>query len=290
MSRTKIDIKAGITTSFMGNANIATAYGFDLNAVFSDEFSLVSIENFLFEIIAYAIFVHELVFDNHKKEVDDALYNQKSGRLPWYRYMALQFQYGFDLITDTDLFDNTESTPEEIETSKIIKYAAVSESADESRVIIKIAGEVDDVLAPINVFQRDAFQSYLDEIRYAGVKLTVINYLPDELHLNLQIERDPLVLSSEGMSIQHGNFPVNDAIADYMKLLPFDGEFVVFDFLKYIESHAEGVVTPTAMNIESAFIDPQTDQYGDPVSIPIKTIPFSGYFEVKNYNNITYVV
>lgn len=290
MARSKTDIKAEMTTSFMGNISIAEAYGFNADAVFTDEFSLVSLENFLFEIVAYTMFVHELVFDNHKKEIDDKLYNQKSGRLSWYRFMALQFQYGFDLITDTDQFDNTGATDDQIEASKIIKYAAVNEAETDSRVIIKIAGETDDELQPINAFQRDAFEAYLSEIRYAGVKLTVINYLPDLLFLNLQIERDPLVLDANGMSVLNGNYPVNDAIEAYMKVLPFDGEFVVFDFLKYIEANAEGVVTPTALNIESSFIDPETDAYGDPVSIPIKGIPFSGYFKVDNFDNIDYVV
>lgn len=290
MARSKTDIKLEMTKSFMSNISVADAYGFNVGAVFTDEFSLVSIENFIFEIVAYAMFVHELLFDNHKKEIDDKLLNQKSGRLSWYRFMALQFQYGFDLLTDSDQFDNTGATEDQISDSKIIKYAAVNEAEADSRVIIKIAGETNDELQPINAFQRDAFEAYLAEIRYAGVKLTVINYLPDLLFLNLQIERDPLVLDANGMSILKGNYPVNDAIEAYMKLLPFDGEFVVFDFLKYIEGNAEGVVTPTALNIESSFIDPQTDQYGAPISIPIKTIPFSGYFKVNDFDNISYVV
>lgn len=251
--------------------------------------SKVSIYRLFVYIIAYAIYVHELIFDVHHSELTTAIKNQKTGRLPWYRTVALNFQYGFDLLPDQDLFDNGDATEEEIEASKIIRYAAVNES-DDSRIIIKIAQEVDDELAPIDAFQRDAFQAYLDEIRYAGVSLTVVNFLPDRLFLNLQIERDPLVLDANGMSILNGNFPVNDAIDAYMRLLPFDGEFVKFDFLNYIKANAEGVVTPTALNIESSFIDPLTNDYGDPVSIPIKTIPFSGYFEVNDFDNITYVV
>lgn len=290
MARTRQDIKLEMTTNFMGNATLAELYGFEVGALFSNEFSLVSLENIIFEIVAFAIFLHEQLFDTHKAEIDEALYNQKSGRLPWYRFMALKFQYGFDLIPDTDEFDNTGATDEDIEASKIIKYAAVNESVEESRVIIKIAGETDGELAPLSAPQKSAFDAYLEEIRYAGVKLTVINYLPDKLFLNLQIQRDPLVLDANGMSILNGNFPVNEAIEAYMKLLPFNGEFVVFDFLKYIEANAEGVITPTALNIESSFIDPLTDEYGDPVSIPIKTIPFSGYFKVENFDNISYVV
>lgn len=279
MARSVEIIHADILANITNNTTLS-----ELNST-----SKVAVYRLFAYIIALAIYLHEVIFDAHKTEIDGLIYNQKTGRLSWYRTMALKFQYGFDLLTDQDMFDNTAATDQEIEDSKIIKYAAVNESED-SRVIIKIAGETAGELAPLSTPERNAFEAYLSEIRYAGVKLTVINYLPDLLFLNLQIERDPLVLDANGMSILNGNYPVNDAILAYMKLLPFNGEFVVFDFLKYIEANAEGVVTPTAINIESSFIDPLTDMYGDPVSIPIKTIPFSGYYKVDNYDNITYVV
>lgn len=252
--------------------------------------SNVAIYRLFAYIIAAAMYVHERLFDAHKKEVDTIIFNQKGGRLPWYRTMALAFQYGFDLIDDTDKFDNTGATAEQIEASKIIKNAAVNESDDESRVIIKIATETAGELSPITAQQRDAVATYFKEIKWAGIKLTIINYLPDLLFLNLLIQRDPLVLDSNGMSILNGNYPVNDAIQAYMRLLPFDGEFVVFDFLKYIQANAEGVIIPTAINVESSFIDPALAAYGDPVSIDVKRIPESGYFKVDNFDTINYVV
>lgn len=287
MARNVETIHQDILTNIANNATLTP-----LNST-----SKTAIYRLFAYIVAYAIHLHEVIFDTHKQEVETLIANQKSGTLPWYRYMALQFQYGFDLLnnpfelfTDSDQFNNTNATPEQIDASKIIKYAAVNETEAESRVIIKIAGEVGNALAPITPPQRAAFEAYLNEIRYAGVKLTVINYLPDLLFLNLQIQRDPLVLDANGMSILNGNYPVNDAITAYMKLLPFNGEFVIFDFLKYIEANAEGVITPTALNIESSFIDPLTGNYAAPVSIAIKTIPFSGYFKVDNFNTISYVV
>lgn len=280
MARSVDTIQTEILDSIQNDTTLS-----DLNST-----SKVAVYRLFAYIVALAIYLHEVIFDNHKTEIDTIILNQKSGRLSWYRTMALKFQYGFDLLTDSDQFDNTAATDQQIEDSKIIKYAAVNEIESESRVIIKIAGETAGSLSPLTTAERSAFEDYLNEIRYAGIKLTVINYLPDKLFLNLQIERDPLVLDENGMSILNGNYPVNDAIEAYMKLLPFNGEFVVFDFLKYIEANAEGVVTPTAINVQSSFIDPITNNYGDPVSIPIKTIPFSGYFEVDNFDNITYVV
>ncbi|CDF80561.1 conserved hypothetical protein [Formosa agariphila KMM 3901] len=229
------------------------------------------------------------MFDLHATEVDTQILNQKNARLPWYRFMALKYQYGFDLITDTDNFDNDNATEEQIETSKIIKYAAVNESEVDSRVILKIAGETSEELSPITLEQRSAFDAYIAEIKPAGVKVTIINYEPDILYLDLRIYRDPLVLSDTGMSILNGNYPVEDAIKEYMKELPFDGEFIVQSFVDKLQL-VNGVKIAHIVNIESAWIDPQLDDYGDPVPVDVKTIPTSGYFKVNNFDNITYVV
>lgn len=289
MARSRTDIKAEMTGQFMANVSLAEAYGFTVGDSFNDEFSLVSLENILFEIVAYGIYLHELIFDQHKKEIDDALYNQKSGRLPWYRNMALKFQYGFDLIDDTDEFDNNGASDEQINDSKIIKYAAVNESDDQSRVIVKIAGETAGELSPITEAERDAFEAYFNEIRYAGVKLTVINYLPDLLFPSLTIYRDPLVIDANGQSILNGNYPVIDALVEYMRELPFNGELIIQNMVDKLQA-IEGVTIAHVNNIESAWIDPNIDDYGDPVSIAVKKIPESGYFKIDNYDNINYVV
>ena len=149
--------------------------------------------------VAFGIWVLETLFDTHKAEIDTALANQKKGSKLWYRNMALAFQYGFDLITDSDQFNNIGYTAEQIEASKIIKYAAVTESDAESRLIIKVATEnAAEVLAPINETQKLAFDYYIDEINYAGVKYTIINYAPDRLQLNLTIKIDPKVIDTSG--------------------------------------------------------------------------------------------
>lgn len=273
----------------MADVHLAGMYGYETGTSFSDFFSLVSFENIVIDIVAFAIFMHEQLFDQHKKEVDTTLYNQKSGALPWYRTKALAFQYGFDLFPDTDKFINSGASEEQIEASKIVKYAAVNESDTEARVIIKIAGENNGSLAPITEEQKQSFEAYLQEIKYAGVKPTVINFPPDKLFLTLRIYRDPLVLDSNGMSIQNGNYPVEDAIREYMKELPFNGEFVLASFVDKLQV-AEGVKIPHLERVQTSWIDPEIGDYGDPTYIEVKKIPESGYFEVETFDNITYVV
>jgi len=240
-------------------------------------------------IVATAIWIFEGFFDQHVVETDDKIRNQKSGTLPWYKTMALQFQYGFDLVPDKDYFDNGTATAEQIEASKIIKYAAVGESETESRIIIKIAGEIGGVLTEFtDPAQIEAIEAYFKEIKWPGL-ITIINYKADLLYLNLQIKRDPKVLNDEGMSILNANYPVIEALQEFMKELPFNGELrlsALVDKLQLIP----GVNDVTLLSAQSAWINPEINGYDAPQTIFISKLAVSGYFKVVNYDGITYVV
>lgn len=288
MARKLKDIKSEIVTAFIGNAHIIAAYGLDASKTFEQQFSLVSFENIVFNIIAYVIYVLELLFQQHKKEVTEQLYNQKSGRLPWYRDMALQFQYGFDLLDDSDEFDNTDKTAEQIETSKIIKYAAVNDGDNQGVIIVKIAGETDDKLAPIAALEKESVDQYFEEIKYAGSRVAVINYLPDLLYLTIQIKRDVLVLDPNGQSKIDGTKPVEEALQEFMKELPFDGDLRLQDLVDKLQP-VEGVKIATVLEASSSWIDPTNNAYGAATIFNVSRIPESGYFEIPNFDTISYV-
>lgn len=292
MARTRIQIKSEITTAFMANEVFASRYGFAVGASFESTFSLVSIENILIEIVALAHFIHESFFDKHDKEVKEMLNNEKAGGLPWYRTMALRFQFGFNLKGDTDKFDNGTATAEQIEASKIIKYSAVNEVSDNngSRVIIKIAGEENGVLTNFtDETQVEAIVNYFKRIKIAGTTLTIINYRADKLYLTMQIKRDALVLNESGMSILNGGYPVNDALKEFMKELDFNGELRLSALVDKIQA-VQGVIDATLFSAQSAWINPNVGDYGDPQPISISKIAESGYFEIVNFDNINYVV
>jgi hypothetical protein len=241
-------------------------------------------------IIAAAIFIFESFLDQHNKEVDDKLANQRYGTEPWYRDMALLFQYGFSLVQDKDYFINEGFTDEEIEASKIIKYAAVNQAENSSRLIIKIAGEVDGELSDFeNLDQVEAIENFFKRIKVAGTDITIINYKADQLYLNMQIKRDPLILNSEGMSILNANYPVNEALKEFMKELKFNGELRLSALVDKIQL-IPGVLDATLLNAQSSWIDPEVDGYGSPQPIFISKIAESGYFKIVTFDNIDYVV
>ena len=240
-------------------------------------------------IMSVAIYAFEVILDKHYSDVTQKLTEEKAHTARWYRSKALAFQFGFDLVVDSDNFNNTNYTTEQISESKIVKYAAVVEAENDSRLIVKIAGETDDELNRLNEQQVASFKTYMQEIRDAGVKLTVINYEADKLFLELQINYDPLVLSSNGQHLINANYPVVDAIKAYMKELPFNGELVLAHLVDKLQQ-VEGVLIPTIMSASTSWIDENSNNYGDAIGIAVKSIPVSGYFKVETFENIRYVV
>ena len=238
-------------------------------------------------IIAVAIWSLEKLFDQHRADIDKRLAELKPHTARWYRSKALAFQYGFDLLPDSDKFNNQGHTEEAIEASKIVKYSAVIESKNEGRLIVKIAGEQGEQLQPITEPQKQAFEAYLQEIKDAGVRLSVVNYQPDVLHLQMKIVYDPLVLDGNGQSILHATKPVERAIKDYLKRLPFNGELVLAHLIDALQQ-AEGVKIPHLVLAQSKNIT-SSGGYGAFETIEISKIPTAGYFTIDNFNDITYV-
>jgi len=191
--------------------------------------------------------------------------------------MSLAFQYGFDLLDDSDKFDNTGYTDDEIEASKIIKYCSVKESIESNRLTIKVAGESGDTLEPLDETQKTAFLQYMSEVKYAGVKLNVVNNPADKLLLNMQIYRDVLVIDENGVSILNGDKPVEKAIRSYMKALPFDGELVLNDLIAHLRA-VEGVKNANITIATSSFYNTGTNAYTAFQPINVKTIPVAWLF------------
>ncbi len=238
-------------------------------------------------ITAFAIWTLEKLFDQHKTEVEELLKQRIPHTARWYRNKALNFLLGVNLMTDSDKYDTTGMSDEDIQKAKIIKYSAVVEK--NSRLIIKIATEKNSELSPIEPKQQEAFTAYIEEIKDAGVRFNVINYLPDLLDLRIRIYRDPLLLDEDGTHRQKGTKPVEKALQEFMKELPFNGELILQELANKLEQ-AEGVRIVQIDEAQTAWIDPSKSSYGSYESVDVKQIPVSGYFKIKDYKGITYVV
>jgi len=261
-----------------------------------DATSKTSIWRLMFQVVAWVLYNFSLAAMLHLQEIRELIATQKVFNLRKYRSEALRFQYGFDLVEDSDQFKTTymengfeiEATDEKIEESMIVKYAACSRVVDNgrARIILKIAPDNLDEIFPNDVMV--SFSKYIEEIAPSGDHVAILNYLPDMLKFAFKIKVDPLVLNAVGMSILTATYPVQIAIENFLKNLPFNGELSVQKLEAAILA-VDGVVDLTTLSIESKWIDPGVNGYGLYQPISMSVIPASGRFKIEGFTGLQYI-
>lgn len=123
MARSIAEIKQTMTNAFMADGTVRERYGLSENDTFDDSFSVVSIENILFYIVAACSHVLEVLFDQFKADVDDKISRAVVASVPWYYKIAKEFQYGDALIFNeaTQQYGYEQVS----EKKRVVKYVAV---------------------------------------------------------------------------------------------------------------------------------------------------------------------
>lgn len=137
MARSIAEIKQTMTNAFMADSTIRERYGLSENDTFDDSFSVVSIENILFYIVAACSHVLEVLFDQFKADVDEKISRAVVASVPWYYKIAKEFQYGDALVFNEAT--QQYSYPKEDEKKRLVKYVAVRDRG--SSVEILASGE-----------------------------------------------------------------------------------------------------------------------------------------------------
>lgn len=270
MARTITQIHTELKSNFIANSDIETKYGLDPAQTFDQQFSKVSIENLFLYIVALSIYVLEQIFDDHKSDVDTALANMRPHRLQWYVEKAKAFQYGDALVEDADYY------AEEDEEAQIISHASAEEKA--GKLFVKVAKLVNGALAPLAAAELTAFTNYMERVKDAGVSITYISDVGDDLKLVMDIWYNPLVVSENGELLSNSSVkPAEDAINDFIVNLPFNGEFIVTELVDALQA-AEGIDIPVIISAESKYAA------NDYTNIDGKVVPNAGYFNISAEN------
>ncbi|MCT4590523.1 MAG: hypothetical protein N4A71_22035 [Carboxylicivirga sp.] len=269
MARTVTEIKAGITTDFMANETMASYYGFAVGDDFDSTFAKVSFESILFYIVASAIFVLESLYDTLKAYVDAALNARLTHSRQWYVDLAKAFQYGDTVNPLTLKYDVID------ESKRVIDFAAVDEIS--GKLYIKVARLVAGELAPLSTEQLTAFAAYINTTKDAGVVVNIISTEGDDARLVLDIWYNPMVLNADGTAIDGSGEPAKDTVKNYLKNLPFNGEFTILALEDSLQT-ASGIVIPNVLSSESKYAE------NDWVVIDAKVKPNAGYMVVKDEN------
>lgn len=207
--------------------------------------SKVAIWRLMFWVVAYITWWHEMLFDQHKAEIEARAAELITGTALWYRDQALVFQYGDDLQWNGNRYVYN---PINVN-NQIIKRAAVIEIGGQVRLkVAKLDGS--GLPIPLTVPELDAFKAYIQQIKFAGTNTAVITKDGDDLKLSIKIFYDPLVLDSSGSLISTpGTKPVEDAIINYIQNLPFNGTLDL-NALTDAMQQATGVISPFILSAE----------------------------------------
>ncbi len=231
--------------------------------------SAVSIWRLLLYIVAVAINTVEKLFDTHKEEVEAMIKKLVPGRAEWYAHKTTEFLKDELLPEGEDEYDTTWLTDEEIAEKKVVKYAVAYEDRAMANLTIKIAGENNGDLAPLDDDTETQIRAYLEAVKYAGVKINLINRSADDFACELNVWYNPLLTATT----------VRDAciaaVETYLKNLPFNGEYSNMALVDAVQK-VDGVQIADLVKASS-----NTSKTDEMREITSHIRPLSGYFRLK---------
>ncbi len=232
-------------------------------------------------VVATCQWTLENLFDAHKNEVAGIIATQKPHTLQWYVTMARAFQYGVALPSGSDTYA---VVPPASLSVLVVQFAAAVELTNLVR--IKVAAMTGGVLGPLSPTQLTAFTTYMGQIKDVGVRLQCTSGVADTFQPTMIIYYDPLVLDATGARLDGSEpTPVKDAINTFLGSLPFNGVFILNNFIAAMQA-IPGVIIADEVSVQ-AF-------YGSvpPVVIAAKYVPDAGYMALDNAwfgTNVSYV-
>lgn len=129
-------------------------------------------------IVATAINLLEQVIDIYKASIEASIQKGGVGTMPWLRERVLEFQAGDDAYYNSSTGKVKYNVVDT--TKQIISRCSVTESSNRS-VYVKIAAG--NPPAPIGSTQLNQLKFYLNQLRFAGTQINVINANADKMQV-----------------------------------------------------------------------------------------------------------
>lgn len=270
------EIKKQMTDVFIAQPAVVTLYDLDITKTFEEQFSKVSLESMLFYTVAVDIWVLQKLYDVFRTEINAELDAKMPHTVRWYRTKVLRFQFpNRTLITDSDKYDNTGLSTGEIAELEVVKFCAVEDRLSELR--IKVAKGEPGSRTVLSANEVLGLQSYLSEVKDAGVKVVIVNQQADKITAEIDIYYNPLLLTPV-------DNPVLTAFKNYIQNLDFNGEIQV----NRIEDSIQSVQGVVLVHLKNIYIQRAANP---PELLTVRAVAESGYYIVENDNdiNINYI-
>lgn len=214
-------------------------------------------------LMAVAIHIHETYWDMFLIKVKEVIATAPTGTPAWYRKKIFEFQYGDSL---TLLNDHYVYNPIDI-TKQIITRCAIEERSNGVVAIKVVKGE--NPLTKLTTAEKNALESYIHKIKFAGTRIAVFSLDPDILEIHYNIFYDPIIPLTE----VKGN--INAEIGIFLEKLPFNAKFDITQFTDALQK-AEGVTDP---KFQQASITPSG---GISTTFTNEIIPAAGYINLSD--------
>jgi len=250
-----------------------------------DSTSNVAIYRLWAYVVAFVIWLQYEFFTGFKGDVNQLIREQKQYSLLWFREKALLYRHGEDLPEYSDVYENDPGD----ETDTPVKQAAVIELELQNRkhLFIKVASEVDNAFVEVSEAVKLGLEQYFGRIKPAGTKIIIFTAPADELKLVIRFFYNPLLLDSSGSRIDGtDDVPVQNAIRNFIKNLPFNGEF-------RLSALVDGLQNLDGCSNRELYIDEASIRYGTLAEfqeISSGYVANAGYMEITEENlNIEFI-
>lgn len=282
MARSVAEIKKTMTDAFMADKTIREKYGLSERDTFSGSFSSVSLESILFFVIAACCHVLEMMFDQHKADIEEKISKAVVASVPWYYKMAMAFQYGDGLILNESTQQYEYARLDE--SKQVVKYVAVRDKG--TSVQILVSGDEDGNPVPLSNDVLTVFKQYMNRVKVAGVILNISSTDSNRLSISATITIDPLVLDETGTRLSDGGKPVEEAVRNHLKNIAYGGTFNKTKLVDAIQA-AEGVT-----DVELHEVRYEDEMNGNWVTLSGNNYTGSGgsYVAYGLENSLSYVV
>jgi hypothetical protein len=258
MARTINEIKAGITADLQSKLNLSN--------------SAVAEWKLWVTIAASCIHVFELIQDQFKSEVEEKIMSSRPGTVRWYTDMAYAFQNGYELIYD----ENTGILmyPVDDPDARIVAVAAVNDR--NGTIVFQLAKNENGVLEPFTALEKLNFENYINEMKLAGSKTSVISTNGDLVRYRVTVYYSPTFPQE---SVKTGT---DEELEKFKLSQTFGGVLYSAQFLDSI-LHVPGVVT---VKLHELSCKGATDANFSPVDIFTRLE--AGYFNYSDDCQIEY--
>lgn len=198
-------------------------------------------------VMAVAIWTVEKLFDEHRVWIEARALELIVGTPSWYAQRALEFQYGETLVFVDGKYQYSAVNL----AIRLVKLVSVNEI--NGQVYMKIAKLTGTNPVALTIPELAAFDAYMKKIKFAGVIVNTLSRPADLLRIQYHVYVDPLLMNINGELISNSTIkPVEDAINNYCKSLPFNGVFAITALTDKIQASA-GVVNPVFENASAQY-------------------------------------